>query len=163
MSSATSWVLLMLFLFKVVPVPGDKISLPLYDQQKVVNHCCRLNGNLIFPQSKIFSALIMVCKLTSCAKQACCLLASWLVSIVLCLGDQSICFTDFDDRVPSIGVNLRGPQTLNIPSCDPPPKSVKQILWLPKHNTIDNSQYSSRHYACLALNITWCQSILYQG
>ena len=94
------------------------------NQQKVVNHCNRLNGNLIFPNSKIFSALIMVCKLTSCAKQAWCLLASWLISIALCLGDQSICFTDFDDKGPSIGVNLRGHQTLNIPSCDPPPKSV---------------------------------------
>ena len=40
------------------------------------------------------------------------------------LGDRSICFTDFDDRHPSIEVNLRGPQTLNIPKCDPPPKSV---------------------------------------
>ena len=96
------------------------------NQQKVVNHCYKLNGNLILPHSKIFSALIMVCKFTSCAKQAWCLslLAPWLVSIVLCLGDQSICFTDFDDRGPSIGVNLRGPQTLNIPSCAPPPKSV---------------------------------------
>ena len=94
------------------------------NQQKVVKYCYRLNGNLIFPHSKIFSALIMICKLTSYAKQAWCLLASWLVSIVLCLGDQSIYFTDFDDRDPSIGVNLRDPQTLNIPSCDPPPKSV---------------------------------------
>ena len=66
----------------------------------------------------------MVCKLTSCAKQAWCRLASWLVSIVLSLGDQSFCFTDFDDRNPTIGVNLRGPQTLNIPSCDLPQKSV---------------------------------------
>ena len=47
------------------------------------------------------------------AKQEWCLLESWLVSFVLCLGDQSICFTDFDDRHPSTGVNLRGPQTLN--------------------------------------------------
>ena len=94
------------------------------NQQKVVNHCYRLNGNLIFSQSKIFSALIMVCKLTSCAKHTWCLLASWLVSILLCLGDQSICFTNFDDRDPSIGVNLRGPQVLNIPSCDPTQKSV---------------------------------------
>ena len=30
-SCAISWLLLMLFLFKVVPVPGDKISLPLYE------------------------------------------------------------------------------------------------------------------------------------
>ena len=94
------------------------------NQQKVVNHLYRLNGNLIFFHSKIFSALITVCKLTSCAKQAWCLLASWLVSFVLRIGDQSICFTDFDDRDLSIGVNLRGPQTLNIPSCDPQPKSV---------------------------------------
>ena len=56
----------MFFLFKAVPVPGDKISLPYMNQQKVVNHCYRLNGNLIFPHNKIFSALIMVCKLTSC-------------------------------------------------------------------------------------------------
>ena len=132
------------------------------NQQKVVNHFYRLNGNLIFPHSKIFSALIMVCKLTSRAQRAWSLLASWLVLIVLCLGDQSICFTDFDNRDPSIGVNLRGPQTLNSPSCDPPPKSVKQKLWLPKHNTIYNSQNASRHHACLALNITWCQFIPYQ-
>ena len=38
------------------------------------------------------------------AKQAWCLLASWLVSIVLCLGEQSIYFTGFDDRNPSIRV-----------------------------------------------------------
>ena len=31
LSCATSWLLLMLFLFKVVPVPGDKIFLPLYE------------------------------------------------------------------------------------------------------------------------------------
>ena len=82
-------------------------------------------------------------QITPYAKQAWCLLASWLVSMS-CLGDQSICFTDFDDRDPSIGVNLRDPQTLNIPSCDPPPKSVSQILWLPRHNTIDNSQNAIR-------------------
>ena len=93
----------MLFLFKVIPVPGEKVSPHHMNQQKVVNHCYRLNGNLIFPHSKQFLALIMVCKLTSCAKQAWCLLASWLVSIVLCPGDQSICFIDFDDRDPSIG------------------------------------------------------------
>ena len=58
------------------------------------------------------------------AKQALCLLASWLVSIVLCLGDQSICFLDFDNRNPSIGVNLRGHQALNIPNCNPQPKNV---------------------------------------
>ena len=29
------------------------------------------------------------------AKQARCLVASWLVSFVLCLGDQRICFADF--------------------------------------------------------------------
>ena len=44
-------------------------------------------------------------------KQAWYLLASLLVSFALCLGEQSICFTDFDDRRPSIGVNLRGPHT----------------------------------------------------
>ena len=31
LSCATSWLRLMLFLFKVVPVPGDKISLPQYE------------------------------------------------------------------------------------------------------------------------------------
>ena len=91
------------------------------------------------------------------AKQALCLLASWLVYIVVCLGDQSICFSDFDSRHPSIGVNLRGPQALNIPNCNPQPKNVQQILWLPKHNTIDNSQNASRRQACLAFNIIWCQ------
>ena len=60
------------------------------------------------------------------AEQTWCLLASWLVlvSIVVCFGDQGICFTDFDDRYPSIGVNLRGPQILNIPNCDPSAISV---------------------------------------
>ena len=57
-------------------------------------------------------------------KQALCLLASWLVSIVLRLGDQSICFSDFDNSDPSIGANLRGPQALNIPNCNPQPKNV---------------------------------------
>ena len=44
--------------------------------------------------------------------------------ILCCALVIKVCFTDFDDRDPSIGVNLRGPQTLNIPSRDPPPKSV---------------------------------------
>ena len=30
-------------------------------------------------------------------KQLWCLLATWLLSIVLCFGNQSICFTEFDD------------------------------------------------------------------
>ena len=58
------------------------------------------------------------------AKQALCLLASWLVYIVLCLGDQSICFSDFDSRNLSIGVNLRGSQALNITNCNPQQKNV---------------------------------------
>ena len=60
------------------------------------------------------------------AEQAWCLLASWLVlvSIVLCLEDGRICFTDFDDRYASIGDNLRGPQILNIPNCHPPAKPI---------------------------------------
>ena len=58
------------------------------------------------------------------AQQAWCLLVAWLVSIALCIGDQSICFIDFDGRDPSKGIHLRGPQTLNIPNCDQPPKSV---------------------------------------
>ena len=81
--------------------------------------------------------------------------------LLCCVLVIKVCFTDFDDRDLSIGVYLRGPQTLNIPSYDPPPKSVKQILWLPKHNTVDtcNSQNANGHHACLALNFT-CQ---YQG
>ena len=37
------------------------------------------------------------------------------------------------------------------------------MLWLQKHTTIDNSQDISRHHACLAFNITFCQLIPYQG
>ena len=58
------------------------------------------------------------------AKQIWSLLAPWLVSFLLCIGDQSIRFTDFDDMDPSIGVNLRGLLTLHFPNCDPLPKSV---------------------------------------
>ena len=58
------------------------------------------------------------------AKQTWCLLVSWLVSIGLFFGDQSICFTDFEDKDPSIGVTPRGSQTLSIPNCDTTPKSV---------------------------------------
>ena len=36
-------------------------------------------------------------------------------------------------------------------------KSVKQILWSPRHNTKDTSQDARRRHACLAFNITWCQ------
>ena len=36
-------------------------------------------------------------------------------------------------------------------------KSVKQILWSPRHNTKDTSQDARRHHVCLAFNITWCQ------
>ena len=94
-----------------------KFLFPYMNQQEVVNHCYRLNGNLIFPHSKIFSALIIVCKLTSSAKQAWCLLTSgWY--LLCCALVIKVCFTDFDDRDPSIGVNLTGPQTLNISSCD---------------------------------------------
>ena len=94
------------------------------NQQKVVNHCYKLNGNLIFPHSKIFSALVMVCKLTSHAKQAWRLLRLGWYLLCCALVIKVFCFTDFGDIDPSIGVNLRGPQTLNIPSCDPPPKFV---------------------------------------
>ena len=41
------------------------------------------------------------------AKQVWRLLVSLLVSFALCLGEQSICFTDFDDRDPY----RRGPHT----------------------------------------------------
>ena len=34
LSCATSWLLLMLFSFKVVPVPGNKIFLPLYESKE---------------------------------------------------------------------------------------------------------------------------------
>ena len=33
LSCAASWLLLLLFLFKVVPVPDDKISFPLYESE----------------------------------------------------------------------------------------------------------------------------------
>ena len=114
----------MLLLFKVVPEPGNKVSLPLYESTESCESLIQVEWQPgLSPQQNIFS-LDYVCKLTSCAKQAWCHLASWLVSIVLCLGDQSICFTDFDDRDLSIEANLRGPQALNFPRCDPRPKSV---------------------------------------
>ena len=91
------------FLFKVVPVPGDKISLPLYESTESCESLLQVEWQSDLPHSKIFSALIMVCKLTSCAEKAWCLLASLLVSIVLCLGDQSICFTGSINRGQSKG------------------------------------------------------------
>ena len=107
LSCVTSWSQLMWSLFKAVPVPGAIFHFPYMNQQKVVNHCYRLNGNPIFPHNKIFSALIMVYAswhhVMLKAKQALCLIASWLVSFMLCLGDQSICFADFYDRHPSMG------------------------------------------------------------
>ena len=63
---ATSWSLLMLFCSNQYQYLGKIFHFPYMNQRKVVNHCYRLNGNLIFPHSKIFSALIMVCKLTTC-------------------------------------------------------------------------------------------------
>ena len=45
---------------------GAIFHFPYMNQQKFCESLLRLNGNLIFPHSKIFSALIMVCKLTSC-------------------------------------------------------------------------------------------------
>ena len=80
----------MLFLFKVVPVPGDKISLPLYESTESCESLLQVEWQPDLSQQQNISALIMVCKVTSCAKQAWCLFASWPVSIVLCLGDQNI-------------------------------------------------------------------------
>ena len=79
----------MLLLFKVVPVPGDKISLPLYGSTESES-LLQVEWQPDLSQQQNISALIMVCKVTSCAKQAWCLFASWPESIVLCLGDQSI-------------------------------------------------------------------------
>ena len=90
----------MLFLFKVVPVPGDKVSLPLYESTESCESLLQVEWQPNFPHSKIFSALVMVCKLASHAKQAWRLHASWLVFIVLCLGDQSICL-----QILAIGIH----------------------------------------------------------
>ena len=54
LSCATSWSQLMWSLFKAVPVPGAIFHFPYMNQQKVVNHCYRLNGIPIFSHSKIF-------------------------------------------------------------------------------------------------------------
>ena len=105
-------------LFKVVPVPGDKISLPLYESTESCESLLQVEWQPdLFPQQNIFSLDYGIQVDIMCLTGIC-------IYIVLCVGEQSICFTDFDNRDLLVGVNLRGPQTLNIPSCDPLPKSV---------------------------------------
>ena len=56
LSCATSWLLLMLFLFKVVPVPGDKISLPLYESTESCESLLQVEWQPdLSPQQNIFS------------------------------------------------------------------------------------------------------------
>ena len=55
LSCATSWLLLMLFLFKVVPVPGDKIS-PLYESTESCESLLQVEWQPdLSPQQNIFS------------------------------------------------------------------------------------------------------------
>ena len=57
----------MLFLFKVVLVPGDKISLLLYESTESYESLLQVEWQPdLYPQQNIFS-LDYVCKLTSCA------------------------------------------------------------------------------------------------
>ena len=56
LSCATSWLLPMLFLFKVVPVPGDKLSLPLYESTESCESLLRVEWQSdLSPQQIIFS------------------------------------------------------------------------------------------------------------
>ena len=61
-------------LFKAEPVPGGNISRHLYESTESCESLLQVEWqpdispqqNIFFPHSKIFSALIMVCKLKSC-------------------------------------------------------------------------------------------------
>ena len=55
----------MLFLFKAVPVPGDKASLPLYESTESCESLLQVEWQPDLSTQQNISALIMVCKLTS--------------------------------------------------------------------------------------------------
>ena len=56
LSCATSWLLLMLFLFKVVLVPGYKISLPLFESTESCESLLQVEWQPdLSPQQNIFS------------------------------------------------------------------------------------------------------------
>ena len=56
LSCAASWLLLMLFLFKVVPVPDDKFSFPLYESKESCESLLQVKLQPdLFPQQNIFS------------------------------------------------------------------------------------------------------------
>ena len=56
LSCATSWSLLMKFVFKAVPVPGDKISLPLYESTEKCESLLQVEWQTdLSPQQNIFS------------------------------------------------------------------------------------------------------------
>ena len=80
----------MCFLFKAVAVPGGNISPPLYESTESCESLLQVERQPdLSSQQNIFShdyGLQVDIMLMLKAKQASCLLASWLVSFVLCLG-----------------------------------------------------------------------------
>ena len=82
----------MLFLFKVVPLPGDKVSLPLYESKESCESLLQVEWQPdLSPQQNIFSLEygMRVDIMRSTGMVSSYVLAG---SIVLCLGDQSILF-----------------------------------------------------------------------
>ena len=140
--------------FLAVPVPGDNITPPLYISTE---SCASL---LQAEWQQILSLSLHTAKYIQPwyginwhyvmfkAKQALCLLAFWLLSIVLCFGNQSK--TDFGGG-SQLGIfRVWGPIRLIPIDGSLSSKFVKRILCSPRHNTIDTSQDARRHHACLA-------------
>ena len=82
----TSWSLLMLFLFKAVPVPGGNISLPLYESTESCESLLKVEWQPDLSPQQIFAAFISVCKLTSCDVESLTgLLSSCVLAVIYCV------------------------------------------------------------------------------
>ena len=149
---------LFLFVF-AIPVPGDNITPPLYistescasllqaEWQQIISWSLH-TAKYIQPWYGIKWKYVMIK-----AKQAWCLLAFYwyllccalvtkvFVKQILAV-DHNVEYLEFEDlfRLAPIDGSLSS-------------KSVKQILWSPRHNTIDTSKDARRHHACLAHDI----------
>ena len=131
--------------FLAVPVPGDNITPPLYISTESCAPLIQAEWQQIYPdlstQQNIISLDIVNWHyLLFKAKQALWLLKFWLLSFVLCFGDQSICLNRFWRWITTGIFRVWGPLRLTPIDGSLSSKSVKQIIWSSKHNKIDTSK-----------------------
>ena len=152
------------YFFHAVPVPGGNITPPLYistescasllqtEWQQIISWSLN-TAKYIQPWYGINWHHVMFKAKQSCVYWRfdyyllCCALVTKVFVEQILVVDHTM-----DNLLRNIFVIFRVWGPLRLTSIDGSllSKSVKQILWSPRHNTIDTSQDARRHHACLA-------------